>query len=210
MPTLCPSAGSQQLPQTLAQSIYQGEVIMDRAGRVIFANATAEMLLGFAPRDLLGRYCEEFLEHDVCALTALSAGQAHRYTTKLRHSDGRLIPTTITVTSTELFGNTFASFLFPPSPPWPQRYANDGATVGGDWHAHLSIAHELNTPLAIITSTCENLRELVSQNDVPLERLQRYAEMIERAVGGRPNWWRFCKPTPVAAICCKKPISTKW
>ena len=189
MPTFMPSAGSQQLSQTLAQSIYQGEVIMDRAGKVIFANATAEMLLGFAPRDLLGRYCEEFLEQDVCALTALSAGQAHRYTTKLRHSDGRLIPTTITVTSTELFGEHIRLVSISAIPHlgplqdtlmMEQRLAGIGTLTS-------SIAHELNTPLAIITSTCENLRELVSQNDVPLERLQRYAEMIEK------SGWRAAK-----------------
>jgi PAS domain S-box-containing protein len=189
LPTFAPSNGSQQLSQTLAQSIYQGEVIMDSNSKVIFANATAEMLLGFAPRDLLGRYCEEFLEEDVCALTALSAGQAHRYTTKLRHSDGRLIPTTITVTSITLFGQHVRLVSLSAIPHlgplqdtlmMEQRLAGIGTLTA-------SIAHELNTPLSVITSTCENLREIIALPDLPLERIERYAEMIEK------SGWRAAK-----------------
>ena len=189
LPTFAPSTGSQQLSQTLAQSIYQGEVVMDAAGKVIFANATAEMLLGFAPRDLVGRYCEEFLEEDVCALTALSAGQAHRYTTKLRHNDGRLIPTTITVTSLHLFNQHIRLVSLSSIPHlgplqdtlmMEQRLAGIGTLTA-------SIAHELNTPLSVITSTCENLRETLALPEPTLEKLQRYTEMIEK------SGWRAAK-----------------
>lgn len=162
---------------------------MNRAGAVIFANATAEMLLGFAPRDLLGRHCEEFLDKNVCELTALSAGQAHRYTTKLRHADGRVIPATITITSLELSGQHVRLVSISAIPHlgplqdtlmMEQRLAGIGTLTS-------SIAHELNTPLSIVTSTAENLRE-VSEAEAPnLDQLRHYAHTIEKSA------WRAAK-----------------
>lgn len=165
---------------------------MDRAGNVLYANATAEMLLGFAPLDLQGRHCTEFLDQHVCELTALSAGQAHRYTTKLRHADNRVIPATITVTSLELNGQHVRLVSISAIPHlgplqdtlmMEQRLAGIGTLTS-------SIAHELNNPLSVITTTCENIREIMEPKEgerVDLSQLRHYANMVEKSA------WRAAK-----------------
>ncbi|HFE65808.1 MAG TPA: hypothetical protein ENJ93_00980, partial [Chloroflexi bacterium] len=41
-----------------------------------------------------------------------------------------------------------------------------------------SVAHELNTPLSIITATCSNLQHEVEDNSLSMAQLLKYIEMI--------------------------------
>lgn len=180
---------SQQLSQTIAQSLYQGMVVLNHENKAIFANATAEMLLGFAPQDLIGRMCHEFLDEEVCEISLMSAGHTHRYTTKLRHADGRVIPATITLTALELGGEYVRLVSISALPHlgplqdtlmMEQRLAGIGTLTS-------SIVHELSNPLSAITTTVENLREALNTAGNSPENLQRYVDLIEKQT------WRCTK-----------------
>ena len=44
-----------------------------------------------------------------------------------------------------------------------------------------SVAHELNTPLSIIAATCSNLLHEVEENNLSMEQLLHYVQMIEQS-----------------------------
>lgn len=44
-----------------------------------------------------------------------------------------------------------------------------------------SVAHEMNTPLSIIAATCSNLQHEVEENNLSMEQLLKYVEMIEQS-----------------------------
>ncbi len=52
-----------------------------------------------------------------------------------------------------------------------------------------SVAHELNTPLSIIISTCSNMTHEIEQNNLSAERLLHYIGMIEQSA------WRSARIT---------------
>lgn len=54
-----------------------------------------------------------------------------------------------------------------------------------------SVAHELNTPLSIITSTCSNLQHEVNDNSLTMSQLLKYIEMIEQSA------WRAARTVEV-------------
>ncbi|NKQ35357.1 MAG: hypothetical protein HF973_07035 [Chloroflexi bacterium] len=54
-----------------------------------------------------------------------------------------------------------------------------------------SVAHELNTPLSIITATCSNLQHEVEDNSLSMAQLLKYIEMIEQSV------WRAARTVEV-------------
>lgn len=44
-----------------------------------------------------------------------------------------------------------------------------------------SVAHELNTPISIIAATCSNLQHEIEENNLSMEQLLKYMEMIEQS-----------------------------
>ncbi len=54
-----------------------------------------------------------------------------------------------------------------------------------------SVAHELNTPLSIITATCSNLQHEVEDNSLSMAQLLKYIEMIEQSA------WRAARTVEV-------------
>lgn len=50
-----------------------------------------------------------------------------------------------------------------------------------------SVGHEMNTPLSIIAATCSNLQHEIEENNLSMEQLLKYVEMIEQ------NAWRAAR-----------------
>ncbi|MCP4358297.1 MAG: hypothetical protein GY796_09810 [Chloroflexi bacterium] len=57
---------------------------------------------------------------------------------------------------------------------YTQRLAGIGMLTG-------SVAHELNTPLSIIAATCSNMQHEIEENNLSMEQLLKYVEMIEQS-----------------------------
>lgn len=55
-----------------------------------------------------------------------------------------------------------------------QRLAGIGILTAG-------VAHELNTPISIIAATCSNLQHEIDENNLSMEQLLKYIDMIEQS-----------------------------
>ena len=63
---------------------------------------------------------------------------------------------------------------------YTQRMAGIGTLTAG-------IGHEMNTPLSIIAATCSNLQHEIEENNLSMEQLLKYVNMIEQ------NAWRAAR-----------------
>lgn len=63
---------------------------------------------------------------------------------------------------------------------YTQRMAGIGMLTAG-------IGHEMNTPLSIIAATCSNLQHEIEENNLSMEQLLKYVNMIEQ------NAWRAAR-----------------
>lgn len=176
-------APAHQLSQTIVQGLYQGVVILNRAGYVSYASTTAEMLLGYPSGDLYDRHCDDFLDKSVCDLMLISSGQMHRYATVLHHSDGHVVPAAITAQQmpdrTDAHCTLVTIAALPNLGPlqetlmMEQRLASIGTLTS-------SIIHELTSPLSIISTTCENLSDSLQEEPIDQQRALEYVAMLRR------------------------------
>ena len=176
-------APAHQLSQTIVQGLYQGVVMLNRAGYVTFAITTAEMLLGFPSGDLYERHCDDFLDKSVCDLMLISSGQMHRYATVLRHSDGHVVPAAITAqrmpTSTDDNYTLVTIAALPNLGPLQETLMMEQRLAGiGTLTA--SIIHELSSPLSVISTTCENLEDTLQESPLNQPRALEYVAMLRR------------------------------
>ena len=177
-------APAHQLSQTIIEGLYQGVVILNRAGYVSHASTTAEMLLGYPSGDLYERHCDEFLNKSVCDLMLISSGQMHRYATVLRHSDGHVVPAAITAQrmppSTDDDNHTLITIAALPNLGPLQETLMMEQRLAGIGTLTASIIHELTSPLSVISTTCENLSDALQEETFDRQRAMEYVAMLRR------------------------------
>ncbi len=167
----------------LLETMSAGVLVLDDDGIVTSANAAAGRILGWEAGQLIGRTWAD-LDAEGHPL-----GQCAPHQTTLRQPDGRSVTVNLAITpvSDHITSTTMVSFTH-----WgeieqineallhTQRLAGIGILTA-------SVAHELNTPLSIIAATCSNLMHEVEENNLSMEQLVRYVQMIEQ------NAWRSAR-----------------
>ncbi len=166
----------------LLQNMSSGMIVIDRNGLVTSANQTAASLLGLDIDSMIGMPYQTFWPENLLPLMLPIETEIYRETL-LKHSNGRSIPVALTITpiASETKGHKLISITdlgaverFNDSLTHTQRLAGMGTLTA-------SIAHELNNPISIITSSCANLQYDIDDNALSLERLQHYVAMVEQS-----------------------------
>jgi len=174
---------TEQFYTHLTQSIAEGLIVLDEDGTVISANQAAAAILGYEPEAVVGHAIQEFMGEDTALFEQLQANEKQCHGT-FQHRNGRSVPVSLTISplSTSTVGNnkllTITSLddvqQLNDALTRTQRLASIGTLTA-------SVAHELNTPISIITATCSNMLYEIEDNSLSMDQLMRYVEMIEQS-----------------------------
>ncbi|MFO7538910.1 MAG: ATP-binding protein [Chloroflexota bacterium] len=163
----------------LGQHLAAGLFVVDGQDRITFANRAAEQLLGYKSGLLTG--CAYDLVQPQAAVADIVPGDL--WETTLRHQDGRFISVRLSMIPLPLShenGRLITIFdmhhveQFTQALIHTQRLAAVGTMTS-------SVAHEITNPLSIITNTCSNLYHELQNDDLNLNQLRRYIEMVEQS-----------------------------
>jgi PAS domain S-box-containing protein len=172
-----------QFQQHIGQGFAEGVLVLNEAGVITDADATAGEILGYEPTELLGLHCHHFWEPEQLPYEVLTINNERPYRTTLRHANGRLVPALLSSTplATEADLHTLITIMRLDTVEhinealWhTQRLAGIGTLIS-------SIAHELTNPISIITATCSNMQHDINQNALSTTQLLHYIEMIEQS-----------------------------
>jgi len=174
---------TEQFYTHLTQSIAEGLLVLDEDGTISSANEAAAAILGYEPGALIGHAIQEFMGDDLPLFEQLQANEV-KCNGNFRHQNGRFIPVSLTVSplavptvsNNRLLAITSLDDVqrLNESLSRAQRLASIGTLTA-------SVAHELNTPISIITATCSNLLHEVEDNSLSMDQLLKYVEMIEQS-----------------------------
>ncbi|MCA9945143.1 MAG: PAS domain-containing protein [Anaerolineales bacterium] len=161
----------------LLQTVSAGVLVLNDDGIVTSANSAAGRILGLETEQLIGRTWADLGAKD----ERLTASPPHRAT--LFQPDGRsvLVNLAVTPVSDHITSTTMVSFTH-----WQEMEQLNEALLHTQRLAGIglltaSVAHELNTPLSIIAATCSNLLHEIEENNLSMEQLMHYVQMIEQS-----------------------------
>ncbi len=173
-----------QFHEHLWQGLAEGFLILDAAGLVTAVNATAESLLGYTAGNLTGCTFHEFWPQSLPSPFELALRGHKTYETQVRQPDGSQSPVNLTIfpLKTAKSGQLLIAVSsrktverFNDALSHTQRLAGVGILTAG-------VAHELVTPISIITNTCSNIRAEMENDTLEEENLSRYIEMVENSI----------------------------
>ena len=174
---------TEQFYTHLTQSIAEGLLVIDEDSTITSANQAAAAILGYEPEALVGQAIQDFMGDDLTLFEKLESNEA-KCNGSFRHKNGRNVPVSLTISPLEAqtVGNNKLLAItslddvqqLNESLTRAQRLASIGTITA-------SVAHELNTPISIITATCSNLLHEVEDNSLSMDQLLRYVEMIEQS-----------------------------
>lgn len=184
------AVSSAQFHEQLNKRVADGLLVLDRTQNITSANHTAAAILGYKQAELVGAHLSSIWPHAGTEWQSITPLDAHREQTTLQRKNGRLIPVQLTLscitqsTTDPVYLMTITSIdditQLNEALAHTQRLASLGTLTA-------SIAHELNTPISIITATCSNLLYEMEDNQLTLEQLLQYVRMIEE------NAWRSAR-----------------
>ncbi|MBK8904898.1 MAG: PAS domain-containing protein [Anaerolineaceae bacterium] len=161
----------------LLETLSAGVLVLDDDGIVTSANTAAGRILGWRAEQLIGRTWAEL------GAEGHSLSECTPHQTTLRQPDGRSVTVNLAITpvSDHITSTTMVSFTH-----WQEIEQLNEALLHTQRLAGIgiltaSVAHELNTPLSIIAATCSNLMHEVEENNLSMEQLVRYVQMIEQS-----------------------------
>lgn len=174
-----------QFHDHLWQRLAEGFIMLDERGTVTAANETAEMLTNTPPGQLLGRSFQEFWPDSLPKPIDLAAQGLLTHEVALAQPDGDQIPVNLTIFPLDAAGSG-QLLLTITSPTTVERF-NDALShtqrLAGVGILTAGVAHELVTPISIITNVCSNMRTEIDDGTLTeADNLPRYVEMLENSV----------------------------
>ncbi len=167
----------------LLQSMTEGFLVVDRNGVVTSANESAATILGYEPEALIGAHYLAFWPETLPSPFEFDSSEVHYHQGKLYHQNGRTVSATISVDSlsAEIAGNLLISITDLTNVERLNSALSHTQKLAGIGTLTASVAHELNTPISIITATCSNLLHEIDGDNLSREQLMHYIEMIEQS-----------------------------
>ncbi|WP_420629658.1 two-component system sensor histidine kinase NtrB [Candidatus Leptofilum sp.] len=161
----------------LLQTVSAGVLVLDDNGIVTSANTAAGRILGWESEQLIGRTWADI------GAGEQTLAECPPHQTTLRQPDGRSVTVNLAITpvSDHITSTTMVSFTH-----WQEIEQLNEALLQTQRLAGIglltaSVAHELNTPLSIIAATCSNLLHEIEENNLGMEQLLHYVQMIEQS-----------------------------
>ncbi|MEO6875773.1 MAG: histidine kinase dimerization/phospho-acceptor domain-containing protein, partial [Opitutaceae bacterium] len=152
--------------ETLLDSMLDGLVMLDTAGRLTLANRAAETLFGFSRQMIGGSLLEAVRHHEVAALAArLSAEPAILdYELKLEGTPPRVLQVNALALQNAAGAATGAMLVF-------HDLTRLRELEGARQEFVANVSHELRTPLSVIKSAAETLLDGAKADATALDRL---------------------------------------
>ena len=175
------------LQDILGQRRLEGVLVIDRDGKILSANRTAESLLGYGAGQLTNMHLTEFWAGGLPA--ARAAGErprpdtAHGHDAALTRRNGQPLPVSVVVSPLDAAaeGEQLVSFVSRDEPARLNEALVHAQRLAGIGTLTASVAHELTNPISVITATCTNLRDELDGEPLGREELARYVELIEQS-----------------------------
>lgn len=164
----------------LTQNMREGLMLLDLHGDIIATNQTAADLLGYPPALLIGNSVQDILLPESGQLVTT---EVYNHKTWVRHKNGRSIPVSITLMPVlaEIPGHKLLSLTNLTEAAQLNESLIRAQRLAGIGILTASVAHELNNPISIITSTCSNLLYEAESQNLDADRLLKYVQMIEQS-----------------------------
>lgn len=165
----------------LMQTVSEGVLVLNEQGIITSANQAAARILGFDADGLVGRSWADLWGEEAPPLQAVGVNEQKDIS--LRQQNGRSVSINLSVTpiSDHVTSSTLVSFTDLNDIDQLNEALSHTQRLAGIGILTASVAHELNTPLSIIAATCSNLMHEVEENNLSMEQLMKYVEMIEQS-----------------------------
>ncbi len=168
----------------LWQSLAEGFLVLDPQGDVVAANESAVMILGVEPGELTGCSYRQFWPDTVPSPLGIELMKGSSYNGDVCRPDGRFTPVNLAIFPLGANGDSHKLVVF--SNPDQVQHVNDALShtqrLAGIGTLMAGVAHELVTPISVITNTCSNVLAEIEDNELRTEDLVRYIQMIEQSV----------------------------
>ncbi len=185
-----------QMIDGIQPNLAEGVLVLNEDGVVTSANRAAATILGYEPDALIGIACAEFWPQDLPPVAQIGLQESQHDWVAVRQPNGRIIPINITITpvSDHLPSSTMISFRNASEVEHINEALTSTQKLAGIGILTASVAHELNTPISIIAATCSNMMHEVEENNLSMEQLVKYIEMIEQSA------WRAARIVEVLRL----------
>lgn len=176
-----PTTTKTQLFQRLNESASGGTLVLNGDGQVLSINQTGGALFGYKVEELFEEGVGLFWKDapQLMPSTPTTIAEA-----ELTEKNGRRFPAQIIISPMTTSDKTHHTVLTI-TPTNEQDHLDQALAytqrLSGLGTLTASIAHELNTPVSIITATCSNLKHEMETNELEREQLMRYVDMIEQS-----------------------------
>lgn len=173
-----------QFHEHLWQGLAEGFITLDAGGMVTAANEAAESLSGTAAAGLIGCSFREFWPETLPAPFELVKQNRLTHQTNLTQPDGSQVAVNLTLFP--LNANGAEQLLIAVSRLSTVERFNDALShtqrLAGIGILTAGVAHELVTPISIITNTCSNVQAEIEDNTLQSDNLARYIDMVENSI----------------------------
>ena len=167
----------------LMQNLREGVLMVDAEGIVTAVTHDIVSLLGCEATELVGKPYTRFWPNDLPHLELTDSSAVHYFETAVTQPDGRRIPVALTIipATSETPMQTMVSITELNRVHQLNEALSHTQRLAGIGTLTASVAHELNTPISIIISTCSNMKYELEDNNLSVEQLQHYIQMIEQS-----------------------------
>lgn len=173
-----------QFHEHLWQGLAEGFITLDAGGTVTAANEAAELLAGREPGGLTGLSYRDFWPQELPAPLDLTRQDQQTHKAQLLRPDGG--QTAVNLTIFPMNAHESGQLLISVSSRETVERFNDALShtqrLAGVGILTAGVAHELVTPISIITNTCSNVRAEMEDGDLPADELARYVDMVETSI----------------------------
>ncbi|MCB9419201.1 MAG: PAS domain-containing protein [Ardenticatenaceae bacterium] len=173
-----------QFHERLWQGLSEGFITLDAGGVVTAANEAAEILVGVESGGLVGRTFHDFWPETLPSPVELAVQNNLTHKTSLTRPDGSQVP--INLTLFPLNANGADQLLVAISSPSTVERFNDALShtqrLAGVGILTAGVAHELVTPISIITNACSNVQAEIEDGSLQHDNLARYIDMVENSI----------------------------
>lgn len=170
------------LVHTVRQGAAEAFMVVSSEGRIRSANRAAELLLGHEPGQLIDMYFPEMWYSP--RRSGLPADGVHPQTGELIRRDGELVP--VTISTTPLASDPPGDRLLMLVREDDRLYLNElllhVQRLTGVGTMTASVAHELTSPLSIISASLDNMQDVMAAGNLTQEQLAHYLEMMSQSV----------------------------
>ncbi len=170
-----------QFCEYVREQVTDALVVVDTDGKVAFVGTAVQTLLGYTNEALMGQLLEDlWLPQRPLPDDWLSPG-THQLV--LQHQNGQEINVSLTVVPMQLPANSdkLVTMLDLAELEQMNTALLHTQRLAGVGTMTASVAHELTTPLSVITTTCSNLSHEVKAGNLDQVQLTRYIDLIEQS-----------------------------